>query len=138
MAFRLNYEIYSNEDDRNYLALITTQQDGNISEYFKDWVNAGELIKNSKNTQNLITLIRSINLPTEKDEDGELIYKTQNSFQKAVYEYAKSRNNRMINLNDLSKHFYGEDNGQTFLNFANENNIVIDPEFKRDSQTGKV
>jgi len=137
MAFRLNYEIYSSDDDRNYLALITTQQDGNISEYFKDWVNAGELIKDIKNTANLVKLIRSINLPNDLDEDGIRKYKSQNAFQKAVYEYAKSRKDSIINLTDLSKHFYGEDMGQTFLDFAAENNIIIDHEFKRNSQKWK-
>ncbi len=137
MACRVNYEIFSGADNRNYLALITTQQDGNISEYFKDWVCSGELIKNDKNTSNLIDIIRSIDIPTDTDDNGNRIYKTQNDFQKAVYDYARSRKSNLVNLMDLGTHFFGKEKSQILLEFAETNNIIIDPEFKRDSSKWK-
>lgn len=137
IAFRLNMQIFEEEgDDRNYLALITTQQNGVVSKYFREWVSAGGYIKNDKNTENLVNIIKSIELP--KDSAGKDVYKNQNEFKKAVYEYAKSRANRVINLRDMGKHFYGEDKEMIFLDFASSNNITIDPEFSRDAKKWKT
>lgn len=137
MAARLNLEIYNEtEEKRNYLALITTQQNGIISKYFREWVLAAGYIKNTLNTANLVKLIKSIDLPI--DEDGNLRYKNHNDFKKAVYEYAKSRANRVINLKDMGRHFYGDDKELIFLNFASDNNIILDPEFVRDAAKWKT
>lgn len=133
MAFRLNFEIYSSEDDRNYLALITTQQDGNISEYFKDWVNAGDLIKSSANTANLIKIIKTIDRP--KDENGNDIYNSLGDFQKAIYDY--SNVSKVINIFDLSRNLYGENESNKISNYAKECNFIIDPEFKKDTAKWK-
>lgn len=135
MAFRLNFEIYLNseieEEKKNYLALITTQQDGEVSKYFREWVNGGDMIKSSANTSNLITLIKTIDRP--KDEEGNEIYKGLGDFQKAIYDYSKSNKSRMINIFDLSKHLYGEKEGNKISDYAKECNIIIDPEFKKDT-----
>lgn len=130
MAFRLNLQIFSEEgDERNYLALITTQQNGVVSKYFREWVLAAGYIKNDKNTSNLVALIKSIDLP--KDEFGKPVYNSQNDFQKAVYEYAKSRTNRTINLIEMGRHFYGEQNEMILLDYATEHGIILDTEFVR-------
>jgi len=137
IAFRLNLQIFAEEsDDRNYLALITTQQNGEVSKYFREWVLAAGYIKNDKNTANLITIIKSIDLPN--DENGNSIYKNHNDFQKAIYEYAKPRGSRAINLRDMGKHFYGEGNEMVFLDFATENNIILDNEFVRNPAAWKT
>jgi len=134
MAFRLNYTIFQQtEDDRNYIALITTQQNGEISNYFRDWVNAGDFIKDSKNTQDLVTIIKSLPIPL--DTDGKPIYKNTNEFTKSVYEYAKPRANKMISIKDMSKHFYDDEN--TILDFAIKNNFQLDHEFKKDTRVWK-
>lgn len=135
MAFRLNFEIYLSLEDeiekKNYVALITTQQDGEVSKYFQEWVNAGDLIKNAANTANLIKLIKSIDRPI--DENGNQIYSSLGDFQKAIFEYSKSNKNKLVNLYDISKHFYGEENENKLMSFARECNITIDPEFKKDN-----
>lgn len=137
MAARLNLEIYNEtEDKRNYLALITTQQNGVVSKYFREWVLAAGYIKNALNTANLVKLIKSIDLPI--DENGHPRYKNHNDFQKDVYEYAKSRANRIVNLRDMGRHFYGDDKELTFLNFASENDVILDPEFVRDAAKWKT
>ncbi len=139
MAFRLNFEIYLNSenetDKKNYIALITTQQDGEVSKYFQEWVNSGDLIKNAANTTNLIKLIKSIDRPV--DEDGKDIYSSLGDFQKAIFEYSKSNKNKLVNLYDLSKHFYGEENENKLMNYARDCNIIIDPEFKKDNAKWK-
>src|SRR5690606_39609116 len=83
MAARLNYNIFNqSETDRKYLAIITTQSDGEVSEYFKEWVLAAGLIKNVVNTDRLMKIIKTISLPL--DEDGNEI--SRSDFQRAVYE----------------------------------------------------
>lgn len=135
MAFRLNYQIYSQEeDDRNYLAIITTQQNGKISAYFKDWVLAGGIIANDKNTDNFVDIVKAIDLPT--DEDGNELYK-RDQFQKAIFDFVQSRKDKSINLMDLGNHFYGEEKKSTFVDYAYNNQIVLDPEFKRASDRWK-
>lgn len=132
MAFRLNYQIYQETgDDRNYIAFISTQKDGDVSGYFKDWVSAGGLIKNDKNTVNFVSIIKSIPLP--KDEDGKEIFRSRGDFQKAVFDSVNVRKDKIINLKDLGKQFYGEDDENTFIDFGTSNNMILDSEFKRDS-----
>ncbi|MFL9845584.1 nucleoid-associated protein [Flavobacterium rhizosphaerae] len=132
MAVRLNYNIYLNPlDDRNYLALITTQQNGIISAYFREWVNTGDFIKNDKNTDSLVRIIKGI--PVPQDDEGNDLYKSSADFQKAVFEYARPRKNKLINLRDMGVHFFGEGNENKFLDYATKNDMTIDPEFKRDS-----
>lgn len=136
MAFRLNFEIYLNAEieieKRNYLALLTTQHDGEISKYFKEWVNAGDSIKNSENTANLIKIIKAIDRP--KDDEGKGIYASLGDFQKAIFDYSKSNKSKTINIFDLSKHLYGENQGNKIADFARDYKIIIDPEFQKDSQ----
>jgi nucleoid-associated protein len=135
MAFRLNFEIYLNadaeEEKKNYLALITTQQDGEVSKYFREWVNGGDVIKSSANTANLIKLIKTIDRP--KDENGNEIYKSLGDFQKDIYDYSKSNKSKIINIFDLSRHLYGENESNKISNYAKECNVIIDPEFKKDT-----
>lgn len=136
MAFRLNFNLYSNSETEaeknNYLTLITTQQDGEVSDYFKDWVNSGDLIKNTQNTTNLLNLLKRIELP--KNEKGEDIYHNRYDFQNAIYDYAKSQRSKLLNVYDISRHFYGENNKNKIIDFAKESEIIIDPEFKKDAR----
>ncbi len=135
MAFRLNYQIYlENDPNRNYLAIISTQNDGDVSGYFRDWVSAGGLIKNDKNTANFVTIIKSIDIP--KDDEGNDMF-TRNQFQKAVFDSVNLRKDKTVNLKDLSKQFYGEENENKFMNYGIENKLILDPEFRRDSKRWK-
>ena len=136
MAFRLNYQIFQEtDDDRNYLAIISTQKDGDVSGYFKDWISAGGLIKNDKNTLNFISIIKTIDIPL--DENGKEMF-SRSGFQKAVFDSVNLRKDKSVILRDLSKQFYGEENPNKFSNFATENNLILDPEFRKDSAKWKA
>lgn len=127
MAARLNYDIFNDTgDDRKYLAIITTQSDGEVSEYFKEWVLAAGMIKNTVNTDRLMRIIKTIDLPN--DEDGNEI--SRSNFQRAVYEYARTNVGRRVNIYNMSEHFYGTDSRNAIKDFADANKIVLDPEFK--------
>ena len=62
---------------------------------------------------------------------------TRSSFQKAVYDSVNLRKDKIINMRDLGKQFYGEENENKFFEFAVNNDLTIDPEFKRDSKRWK-
>ncbi|MGB5927184.1 MAG: nucleoid-associated protein [Cyclobacteriaceae bacterium] len=129
MGFRLNYSIYSAvNDDRNYLALITNQQD-KVSGYFKDWVVAGGVVSNETNTLNMIRIIKNIPLPL--NENGEIY--DRNQFQREVYDVINSSPSKRANLKVIGAHFYGEDNENRIIDYASKNDIQIDNDFKRSA-----
>lgn len=136
MALRLNFSIYLNSeseaDKNNYLALITTQQDGEISEYFRDWVNAGDMIKNSENTRNFLRIIKNIDMP--KTDSGKDSFKSLDEFKRAIFDHIKDRKSKTINLLDISRHFYGEGNENIIAETARGFGIDIDNEFKKDAR----
>lgn len=134
MAFRLNIKFYQNSenetDKKNYIALVTTQQDGEVSGYFKEWVNAGDLIKSIVNTDNLIKIIKAIDIPL--DEFGVPKFKDLGDFQRAIYDYSKPF--KTINILDLSKYLYGENNQSKIADYAKENQFVLDNEFQKNTR----
>lgn len=135
MGVRLNFSIFNSKtDDRNYLALITTQQDGEVSGYFIDWVLASGLIKNSVNTESMIMLIKTIPLPL--DENGKELF-SRGEFNKAIFEHVNNRKDKRINLFELGSTFYGEENKNSLRDFADSNGITIDSEFQRDAPKWK-
>ncbi|WP_010180381.1 nucleoid-associated protein [Aquimarina agarilytica] len=134
MAARLNFTIFKSEfDDRKYLSIITTQADGNVSGYFKEWILADGLIKNSENTQHLINLLKTIDPPL--DEKGDSI--DQLEFQKRVHDYVKTEHKGKVNIYDISSHFYGETLSSKIKDYAETSGVVIDPEFKVSGQHWK-
>ncbi|KAB8155079.1 hypothetical protein EZY14_004135 [Kordia sp. TARA_039_SRF] len=135
MGFRLNFSIYeSKSDNRNYLALITTQQDGRLSGYFTDWVLADGLIKDEVNTDNMVKIIKTIPLPI--DDKGNEQYNRQD-FKKAVFDQVTLRKDKRINLFDLGSIFYGEENKNAFVDYADSEEIIIDRDFRRSAKKWK-
>ena len=131
MAARLNYSIFTdNADNRKYLAVITTQSDGEVSGYFKEWILAAGMIKNAANTDRLLRIIKSIDEPY--DENGQKM--TSTAFKRAVYEYGKSAEGKKVSVFDLSAHFYGEENRNAIRDFADAHNIQMDPIIKFSSK----
>lgn len=134
MAFRLNvkfYQSHENENDKkNYIALVTTQQDGEVSNYFKDWINAGDLIKSIVNTENLMKIIKAIDIPL--DENGLSKFKDLGEFQRAIYDYSKPL--KTISVLELSKYLYGEEKMNKIADYAKENQIVLDNEFQKNTR----
>jgi nucleoid-associated protein YejK len=132
MGFRLNHGIFISDDaDKNYIALVTNQKE-KLSGYFKSWVQAAGIISNDKNTTSFVRIINSIDMPIA--DDGTPKYENREEMKKAYYDMIEQSPGKSINLPHLSQHFYGEENKSYILNFAQNNQIIIDPEFKRSSQ----
>lgn len=134
MAFRLNVKLYQSDenenDKKNYIALVTTQQDGEVSNYFKDWVNAGDFIKSIVNTENLLKVIKAIDRPL--DENGLPKFKDLGEFQSAIYNYSKPF--KTVNVYDISKYLYGIENESKISDYAKEHHIILDNEFQKNTR----
>jgi nucleoid-associated protein YejK len=129
MGFRLNHGLFiSNEQEKRYIALVTTQKDV-LSGYFKDWVQAGGIIAFEKNTSSLVTIIKSIDIPL--DDDGKPKFASRQDMSKAFYTAIEKAGGKVINLHSLSEQFYGNDKRDHIQKYASANQITIDSEFKK-------
>lgn len=129
MGFRLNYGIYISPDaDKNYIALVTNQKD-KLSGYFKDWVQAAGVISDEKNTTSFVRILNSIEMP--ENEDGTPKFASREDMKKACYELVEQNPNKTVSLHYLSGQFYGPEKSNYIADYASENQITIDPEFKR-------
>lgn len=127
MACRINNGKYDT-DEENYLSLTQLRQQ-DISEYFKNWISIKQTETSSDYTKQLYEIISQIERPIDPSTGTE--YEIEN-FRSLVYNYASSSPNRTINLRDLSQYFY--DNPNTISDYAMNNNIAIDTEFRYNSR----
>lgn len=127
MACRINNGKYD-VDEENYLSLTQLRQQ-DISEYFKNWISIEQIETSSEYTKQLYDIISQIERPINPETNNE--YEIEN-FRNLVYSYASSSPNRTINLRDLSQHFYNDPN--TISNYAMNNDIAIDTEFRYNSR----
>jgi len=135
MGFRLNHGIFISPDtDKNYIALITHQQD-KLSGYFKNWVQAAGVISNDQNTKSLVQIINGIDIP--KDASGKPKFETREEMKKAFYELIEQLPDKRVNIHQLSGQFYGEEKQDYIMSFAQKNGITVDPEFRRSSKIWK-
>ena len=123
MACRINQGKYD-IDEENYLSLTQLRQ-LEISEYFKNWISIEQIESSSEYTKQLYDIISQIERPVNPSTESEYEIET---FRNLVYNYASSSPNKTINLRDLSQHFYDDPN--TISNYALENDITIDTEFR--------
>ncbi|WP_188765597.1 nucleoid-associated protein [Emticicia aquatilis] len=124
MGFRFNVDIYDNQidDDRNYIALITTGK--TISKYFRDWVSAKGLINNDANTKAFIEIITSI-----KKEEIPKRFNSKIEFWTSLYTFIEE-SDKYVKLEIVSAMYF--DDKFFLISFANEKGIVIDNEFSCD------
>lgn len=126
MACRINIEFFKSSNIQ-YLSFINkTNKD--ISYFFTQWVSSdSSMINNKENTKRLLKLLHNAESPS--DENGNVISKDE--FKDRVYNFINTRPNKIIDLLELSNHFYGD---ECYLrNIADKNDIIINGEFKADT-----
>ncbi|SRR5258706_1877307 len=123
MASRINIDFFRNKNER-YLGFINKRAE-EMSKYFISWIGALEHEDNRQDTQNLYNLLLTVNLPIDS-ETNEQYEKTK--FLSVVHNYILSNKEKPINVNELSSHFFVDEN---FLNQeAAINDLYITTEFK--------
>lgn len=123
MACRINENRIDNEEI-NYLSFTQLRQQ-EVSEYFKNWISIEQLESSSDYTKSLYQIITQIVPPI--NPETELPYDLE-SFRNLVYNYASTNPNGTINVRDLSQQLYNSPD--TISNYAEENDISIDTEFR--------
>lgn len=117
MGAKINLDILHSDSDDRYISLAKGNTD--ISEYFSNWIGLDDTKQETKDGEALYLLSNRISLP-----DGI----NREEFKKKIFEYAKSKPSKIINLQDLSKHLYDDDD--FIQKFCDDNSIDIDGEFK--------
>ncbi len=123
MACRIN-ENRIDSGEINYLSFTQLRQQ-EVSEYFKNWISIEQLESSGDYTKSLYNIVTQI-VPPINVETGQQ-YELE-TFRSLVYNYVTSNPNGIINIRDLSQHFYTDPNA--ISNYADENDISIDSEFK--------
>lgn len=128
MGFRFNHSVYAKDgDDRNYIGLVANQNE-KLSEYFKQWVVAENVISDDTNTRNLVKIVKTMQTPIR---DGVQI--DRDDFTKECYDFINSMPDKMVDLIAMGHHFYGEERKMIFIENALELEIIIDTEFKKSA-----
>lgn len=117
--------------DRNYLTLIKNRQ-SDISDYFYNWIGVVQPESTTQFTNALYEILNKIDCPVNPLTNTEY---SIDEFRKLVVDYIKSSPTNTINLFELGRHFY--ENDQKIVEFARQNDIAIDTEFKADSKALK-
>jgi len=114
-----------------YLTLINNKQT-DISDYFTNWINIARTESSTHCTNLLYEVVNQIELP--QNPSTSLPYDLDD-FRKIVVDYVLSQPNKIVNLRQMSLHFYQDEDRLT--NFIQENDIELDNEFKIDSRALK-
>jgi nucleoid-associated protein len=125
MAFRLNNDKYEKKEG-NYIS-FTKRNQPDVSDYFTDWVCATKLESSTEFTEKLYEIINGIPLP--KNPETGIEYSID-EVRNMVYDHARSNGQKNINLKSLSEHIYEDEN--VIQNYATDNDIEIDTEFRFD------
>ena len=123
MACRINENKILLEED-NHLSFTNLRQQ-EISDYFINWICATSLESSREYTNSLYEIINA--LPTPTNPDTNLAYSID-EVRNMVYENARNNAQRSINLQSLGAQIYGDSN--IIVNYAEENDISIDTEFR--------
>lgn len=123
MACRINENKLA-ASDINYLTFTQLKQQ-TVSDYFLDWICIQQLESSTEYTKALYDLVNRIQPPTDEDTNEPL---TIEDFRDKIYSYITSNPNKVVNLQDLSQHFYNNPNH--ISDFAQSEDITIDTEFR--------
>jgi nucleoid-associated protein len=130
MGCRINLIKYSNGDGR-YVAMIKNNL-ADISDYFRNWINIVQPESSTEYTNTLFQIVSTINPPINPETNE---FYPLDDFRKNVHDYIKSSPNKTVNMAEMGRHFYNDE--FAFTRFAEDNNHVIDTEFKVDGRSLK-
>ncbi|MFB9865644.1 nucleoid-associated protein [Rufibacter immobilis] len=111
-----------------YLSLINNKQ-SDISDYFSNWVCALKAESSTDCTNMLYDVINKIDLPVNPATNSPY---DLDSFRRLVVDYIKSQPNNIVNLHQMSSHFYENEN--IITDFIHARSIELDHEFKVDGK----
>jgi nucleoid-associated protein len=129
MACRINKKLYPDTNIR-YLSFIKNRIP-DISDYFIHWIAAKNAENNTTDTKYLCDIFNKIEMPN--DEQGNPIPREE--VKKKVYSYIKESPTSTVDLNDLSRFIFQDEN--KLIDFAEQQQIPINCEFIPDNKVLK-
>lgn len=123
MACRINETRIENSID-NYLSFTQLKQ-AEVADYFLDWISIQQLESSTEYTRSLYDIVNQISPPINPETNQE--YQIE-EHRNNIYNYISSNPNKVVNLRELGEHFY--DSPNIYIDFAEENDISIDTEFR--------
>ncbi len=129
MACKINQELLIKNSGDRYLSLTRRNQQREISDYFIEWVGLANSESGKEYTENLHTIIKSIERPINESTNDTY---TLNEFREVVHSYIKNQPAKVVNINELSLYLYKDKDKIT--RFATENEIPLDTEFRANSR----
>jgi nucleoid-associated protein len=125
MACRINEGKIDN-DEPNYLSFTRLRQQ-DVSDYFINWISVAQLESSTEFTKALYKIINNIPLPLNGETSQPI---TIDEVRHMVYENARNNAQGNINIQILSEQIYSSTT--VISDYADENNISIDTEFRYD------
>jgi nucleoid-associated protein len=105
MACRVNLDLFD-VVDRKYLSFIHNKRD-DLSRYFINWISSSETVSSEKDTKLLLKALKTIAMPKNEETDAQFdrdeVIKNSRGHILANYD-------RNVNLHDLSKNLFGDEN----------------------------
>jgi len=130
MACRINEGKIDNNEP-NYLSFTRLRQQ-DVSDYFINWISVAQLESSTEFTKALYNIINNIPLPVNKETNQPY---TIDEVRHMVYENARNNAQRNINIQTISEQIYGTTTA--ISDYAEENDISIDTEFRYDKNALK-
>ncbi len=118
MGAKINLDILNSGSEDRYVALIKGNTD--VSGYFENWIGIDDTKQESKDADALYELSNHIALP-----EG---IANRDDFKKQIFDYVKSKQSKTVNLRDLSKYLFNDEN--IISQYCEKNEIDLDGEFK--------
>lgn len=122
MGAKINLDTLNSESEDRYVALIKGNTD--VSGYFENWIGIDDSKQEAKDADALYNLSNSIDLPKGVASRDDL--------KKKIYDFVKSQPSNSLNLRDLSKHLYEDED--EIPKYCEKNGIDIDGEFKLNAR----
>lgn len=125
MACKINEGKIDNNES-NYLSFTRLRQQ-DVSDYFINWISVAQLESSTEYTKTLYNIINNLPLPIKEETNQPF---TIDEVRHMVYQIARSNAQNNINIQTLSEQLYGTTT--VISDYANENEISIDTEFRYD------
>lgn len=126
MACNINMQRY-NDNHEKPLRFISKKRD-EVSGFFYKWIGIKEIENSKEYTEKFREIIENIDPPINPETNEPY---SREVWQKKAADFVKTQN-KTINLREISKHFY--DDSEKLPNFASDNGIEIDNEFRAHSK----
>lgn len=129
MACRIDLMSFENGIGK-YLSVIKKRLP-DISDYFMDWIYADQAENSEKYTEDFLQLINLADLPKNKNEEPI----SRDELKKQIYNFVTEAKEKNIDIFDISKHFFNQEN--YLYELAEKNDFHFDTVFKADPKLMK-